>query len=569
LVGKDSFYHGVSDNEHDLAELAIRILKDGPVRTPSMREVETADAVFILGEDLINSAPMLGLAVRQAAKQQPMKEASKAHIPMWHDAANREFMQDKNGPIFIATIYNTKLDEIATATYHSTPDDIARIGFAVAHALDVSAPAVEKLSQAEQDLVAQIAKTLSAAEKPVIISGASCESESVLKAAANVAWALQKKNSQTGLILTMLECNSIGLAMMGGHRLNAAFDAVMNGHADTVIIMENDLYRHGKTKKVSEFLQRCKHVIVIDSLEQPAMKKANVVVPAGTFAESDGTIVSNEGRAQRFFQVYEPASVIRESWRWLAVIGEFIGNQQMSKWRGFEDVTKAIAAEEILLRDVDKITPPADFRIAGQRVPREPHRYSGRTAMTANINVSEPKPPIDTDSSLSYTMEGLRSLPPSSMIPFFWSPGWNSVQSVNKYQEEVGADLRGGNPGLRLLEPSANPAKYFTAVPEIFQALDEQLWIMPLHHIFGSEELSARAAAVSQRLVKPYVLINKEDAVRLNVLEGQLLSIEIGGQLYQLPVVESTVIKKNTAGMPYGLAGMAHAELPAWGVIKR
>ena len=30
LVGKDNFYHGVSDNEHDLANLAIRILRDGP-----------------------------------------------------------------------------------------------------------------------------------------------------------------------------------------------------------------------------------------------------------------------------------------------------------------------------------------------------------------------------------------------------------------------------------------------------------------------------------------------------------------------------------------------------------
>src|SRR5687767_167240 len=74
LVGKDNFYHGVSENEHDLANLAIKILHEGPARTPSMKEVETADAVFILGEDLTNTAPMLALAVRQSVRQQPLQQ---------------------------------------------------------------------------------------------------------------------------------------------------------------------------------------------------------------------------------------------------------------------------------------------------------------------------------------------------------------------------------------------------------------------------------------------------------------------------------------------------------------
>jgi NADH-quinone oxidoreductase subunit G len=570
LVGIDNFYNGVSDAEHDLTKLAIKFLKESPVRTPSLRQVEEADAVFILGEDLINTAPMLGLAVRQASKQKPMADVAKAHIPAWHDAAARELIQDNKGPVFIATIAPTKLDELATEKYNSTPDDIARLGFAVANILDPSSPAVNKLTEEEQSLARRIADSLSKAAKPVIISGVSCESEPVMKAAANIALALHKKNANTGIVFTMLECNSIGLTMMGGHRLNSAFDAVMNGHADTVIIIENDLYRHGKMATVDAFLKKCKNVIVMDHLEQPTLHKANVVVPAGTFAESDGTIVNNEGRAQRFFQVYESSNVIQESWRWLMSMGVFADNARMKEWRSFEDVTQAIATDEPLLKGVDKISPPADFRVAGQRIPRAPHRYSGRTAMTADVSVSEPKPPVDTDSPLSYTMEGLRALPPSSMIPFFWSPGWNSVQSVNKYQEEVGEELKGGNPGLRLLEPSkANEFPYFTAVPEIFNPLDDKIWIVPLHHIFGSEELSARAAAVSQRVVKPYVLINSNDATKFNLTDGQQFSFEIDGQLYKLPVKISTIIKPNVAGLPYGLPGVPHSELPAWASIKK
>src|SRR3546814_15696758 len=56
----------------------------------------------------------------------------------------------------------------------------------------------------------------------------------------------------------------------------------------------------------------------------------------------------------------------------------------------------------------------------------------------------------------SFTMEGYRGIPPSSVIPFFWAPGWNSVQSINKYQIEPGGPLHGGDPGKRLIPINGN-----------------------------------------------------------------------------------------------------------------
>jgi NADH-quinone oxidoreductase subunit G len=569
LVGEDNFYHGVSDTEHDLADLAVRILKDGSVRTPSTREVEKSDAVFILGEDLTNTAPILALSVRQAVKQQTARPAEKISIPRWHDAARREIMQDHTGPLFIATPNVTKLDEIATATYRTSPDEIARLGFAVAHLLDNAVADADNLAEDVRDLAQEIANTLSTAARPVIISGAGCASDAVMKAAANIAWALQKKNAETGLVLTVPECNTMGLAMMGGHRLHAAFNAVLNGHADTVIIMENDLYRHGMAAEVDEFLAASKKVIVLDHTGTRTSDKADIVIPGGTFAESDGVLVNNEGRAQRYFQVYECAGVIQESWRWLLNLGERAGNTRMASWRNFEDVTNAIAREEPLLKGVDHITPPSQFRIAGQRIPREPHRFSGRTAMHANVQVSEGKPPEDPDSALTYTMEGYRGQPPASMIPFFWAPGWNSVQSVNKYQEEVGASLRGDDPGVRLLEPRPGTVvNYFMGVPERFKPLDDHLWIVPLHHIFGSEELSARSASVAQRIPAPYVMVNAADAALLKISEGDVLTFEVERQAFALPVKISPDLPAGSAGVPYGLATVPYADLPEWGIIK-
>ena len=66
----------------------------------------------------------------------------------------------------------------------------------------------------------------------------------------------------------------------------------------------------------------------------------------------------------------------------------------------------AMAAAIPALAQVQQAAPGATFRIAGEKVPREPERYSGRTAMLANISVHEPKPPDDPDTPFSFSMEG-------------------------------------------------------------------------------------------------------------------------------------------------------------------
>ncbi|MBC6989021.1 NADH-quinone oxidoreductase subunit NuoG [Hymenobacter sp. BT491] len=570
LVGEANFYDGVSDAEHDLICLALRILREGPARSTSLREVEQADAVFILGEDLTNSAPMLALAVRQSVRQQPIaEEVPKAKFPVWQDAAVRELLQNERGPLFSATLDHTKLDEIATQTYFASPDDIARLGFAVAHLIHPDAAEAEGLLQEMQTLAQQIADALIAAKKPLVISGTSSGSEAVLNAAANIAAALVVREKAAGIVLTLPECNSLGLTMLGGHRLESAFDAIGNGHADTAIILENDLFRRAPQATVTRFLATCKQVIVLDHLHNPTTEKANILLPAGTFSEADGTLINNEGRAQRFYQVYPTPDDIQESWRWLMELGNVLSHNQIAKWRAFDDVLRAITTAQPELTGIEEITPHADFRIAGQRIPREPHRYSGRTAMRANLNVSEPKPPEDPDSAMSYTMEGYRGEPPASMIPFFWAPGWNSIQSTNKYQQEIGGHLHGGDPGVRLIEPAAKAAEaFFASAPEEFQPLAGHLLLLPVHHTFGSEELSMHAPGIHERAPSPYVMLNANDALAMKLAVGEPLEFNVGGQAYRLPVRISPDFPSGTAGLPVGLPGVPYAELPAWAILN-
>ena len=64
LVGEERFCTGLGDDEATLIELALSIQREGGATTPSLTDVEAADAILILGEDVLNTAPRIALAVR-------------------------------------------------------------------------------------------------------------------------------------------------------------------------------------------------------------------------------------------------------------------------------------------------------------------------------------------------------------------------------------------------------------------------------------------------------------------------------------------------------------------------
>jgi NADH-quinone oxidoreductase subunit G len=210
--------------------------------------------------------------------------------------------------------------------------------------------------------------------------------------------------------------------------------------------------------------------------------------------------------------------------------------------------------------------------VADERISRAPHRYSGRTAMRANIDVHEPKPPADADAPFSFTMEGYygRAQLPSALVPFFWAPAWNSVQSVNKFQDEIAGPLHGGDPGVRLLEPSADArAEYSQSVPEAFVPRKDAWRVVPLHHIFGDEELSAGAPAIAERLPTPYVALHPDDAAALGLTQGDSARVELGEAALDLAVRARAGLARGTVGLPVGLPDLIGVPGASWARLSR
>jgi NADH-quinone oxidoreductase subunit G len=571
LVGKENFYQGISETEAQLMRTILRTVNSGHIHIPSLKETEEADAVLILGEDLTNTAPLLALALRQAVNKKPFENARQINIPSWHDAALREFAQQEKGALFIAYPTKTKLDEIAADSLHISPDDIARLGFTIANCLNSTAPSPVNGEHETLNRARHIADILRKAERPLIICGTGLYNESVLKAASNIAFALGTKDKKASICFVVPECNSMGLAMMQAPSLKQAAEALEKGEADTVIVLENDLYRSSSKKDIDDFFDHCKHIIVLDHLHNETTNRASVLIPVGTFAEADGTMVNNEGRAQCFFQVFMPKNEnFRESWRWLDEFRQFKNGTSPEDIIIPGDLMADMVELMPQFKGAEMAAPPADFRIFGQKIPREPHRYSGRTAMLANINVSEPKPPEDPDSALSFTMEGYKGMPPAPLIPFFWAPGWNSVQSINKYQAEVGGPLRGGDPGKRLFPETPVPEMVFLdTIPPAFKPLPGEWLLMPLSHIFGSEELSIYTPGVEERSPRPYVAISKDDAENFNISESEIMKVQISDQNYELPVRIKEELPKGLAGIPFNIPGLSGIAWPAKGILMK
>ncbi len=564
LVGSGRFSSGLPRIEHDATTALLEAMRNAPDGPGSLRDAERADAVLILGEDPNNTAPRLALALRQSVRNEPIRADAGSRIPRWHDRAIRDFVQDRKGPLFIAWPASTRLDDLAAGTHRAAPDEIARLGFAVAHAIDPQSPAVTDLDDSASDLASRIARALKEADRPMVVSGTALRSPAIIAAAAATVHALRRTGSGGSSFLAVApEANTIGDAMLEGAPLETLEQQLESGEVDTLVILENDIYRRLPAPATDRIISKARRIIALDSIATATTNRADVVLPAGSFAESDGTFVNHEGRAQRFFQPLPPAGDVLEAWRWIGRIAAETGTSKQNEWDRLDRVLTALARDCPELAPARDAAPDAAFRANGQRFPRAPRRFSGRTSILSHLSVHEPKPPEDSDSPLSFTMEGHSGQPPAALVSHYWSPGWNSSQALNKFQSEVAGPARGGDPGARLIPGNGPNERPSTAIPAPVPDDDQTLLAVPCYEVFGSDELSARAPAVAERIPKPYVALAPTDAEHHGLDSGDSLNLLIGELRVSAPVRLDPKLPPGLCGIPAGMPGWSVPHLPA------
>jgi len=652
LVGFDNFSTGLNHHQQALVNKCIEVLSTEGIYNPSMTDIETHDAVLVLGEDITQTSSRVALSVRQAAKNEGLKMAAALQTQPWLAEPVKRIAQDALSPVYVIDVTQTKLEDISKVSVVATPEDITKLGFKVADEIanfaddlaeiaDPQAADASAETDGMQALAQQIAYDLIQADKPLVVSGSSLSSTALIEAAAQITQALTQKRAaikateqqqveahnakvqaaqakaandqpeedqdlsakpnkpetgvnteaqddverepaenlelkevnnkyqaQAGIYLTVPDANSMGVCMLGGQSV----EELLATDYDVVVVAENQLTDAIDANKLTQLLTD-KTVIALDHQLLDWHKDVDIVLPAASFAEADGTLISAEGRAQRFFQVYDneyyhPMSSIKEGWRWIHAVHSSIEGRDVD-WTQLDDVINALIATHPKLAGIKGAAPDADYRITGLKIARQPRRYSGRTAMRAPISVHEPMQPKDLDTGLTFSMEGYSGKEtPSSMIPFANAAGWNSPQAWNKYQDKVGGHLKNGDPGVRLFDQLERLATRQYVAPEAMSSNTTDLQqgqakLVPIHNIYASSMMASRSPIVAEQLPVATWRIGIDDAKDWNIAAGDYLAIEIDKQQITLPVQLVGYLAEGCIGYPVGQVSIIHPSMPA------
>ena len=100
----------------------------------------------------------------------------------------------------------------------------------------------------------------------------------------------------------------------------------------------------------------------------------------------------------------------------------------------------------------------------------------------------------------------------------------------------MGGSLKGGDSGIRLFDRLAKrPARTFVAPTQVLVNADS-FRLVPMHHIFGSGEFTVKTPAMETRIPEAVFAVSEQDAERLNVQDGQKITVKAGETSIVLPV---------------------------------
>jgi len=570
LVGRDKFCSGFGAEDAAL-RATVSAIVEGGVHTATLPEVEAADLVIILGEDVTQTAPRLALALRQTVRNVGLEQAATMGVQYWQDTAVRNIAQNTRTPLIELVTASTRLADIASDTVTFAPADIARVGFALAHALGAG-PEVDGLSSTDIALVARLQALVDNAERPLIISGCSSHNVSVVAAAQSVAAAVAQKHASTRVVYVAPEANSVGLGLLDPNALSLEEigAAARNGEIKTLVVLENDLYRRAPKAQVDALLGSVANLVVLDTMEHLTAEAAQLVLPVASYAECEGTLVNNEGRAQRFYPPITASEDRPPAWHWLRSLAGAMKHSSLAELTQIDDVIDAIATDVPLLAGVIDASPKASYRDrVGLKAARQPHRYSGRTAMYANKTLHEPKTQADDDSALAYSMEGESQSLPGALRSFVWDPGWNSNQSLHKFQDEIGGSLKGGSSGARLINATGHPVSGRSDVPDAFERRQGSWCLTPQYRLYGSDEMSAYATPVAEMMTGAPITLSPADVESLALGAEDGVSIVIDELSVDCAVIIDPLLPAGTAGFVVGHPEMLNLRAGSYVALEK
>ena len=273
----------------------------------NLGEMGNGDAIIVFASDLHEEAPIWWLRVKQAAQ--------------------------RGAKVFTFNVRQTRLDQVSTELVLYKPGDAINTARALLNG-------VKMADSAGEGGVAAVAKAISEAENVVAFYGFEGltvdETDAVARILGNMLMVnnnIGKANN--GLIAVWPHNNTQGAWDMG---VNPAYGPGYAKLADAgksaAEIYENGadaLYIMGADPVGDGLMAGRKNVgfmVVQDLFLNETAKIADVVLPAQSWAERDGTFTNGERRVQRYYPAIAPIGKSRADWQILGQIGERMGGSK-------------------------------------------------------------------------------------------------------------------------------------------------------------------------------------------------------------------------------------------------
>ena len=139
----------------------------------------------------------------------------------------------------------------------------------------------------------------------------------------------------------------VSLSPTAGLALTEIFPAVLEGNIKAMYLVgENPVLSDPDSKHVREALDKLDFLVVQDIFLTETARLADVVLPAASFAEKDGTFTNTERRVQRVRQAIEPIGDSRPDWWITCQIAERMGGKGFD----FEDPSH-------IMQEITSLTP--------------------------------------------------------------------------------------------------------------------------------------------------------------------------------------------------------------------
>lgn len=235
----------------------------------SMREIEKADSILVVGADPLNEAPGLALAVRQAQR-------SGAAIVVIDPR-----------PVSLPCPF----EHVALA-----PWEMSRF---LSDLMKEGGGEGEETVPPDPKIPVHLRGKFHGSRNPVIICGTAISDEATVELAADFALALKGEQQRAGLFYLMPGANSFGAALFSSEdgTFEQTLQKIESGAVKGLLVVENDLFRyfpdHGRLEQA---LDRLDLMVVIDYLPSRTAQRAQILLPSLTLFETKSTFINQEGR---------------------------------------------------------------------------------------------------------------------------------------------------------------------------------------------------------------------------------------------------------------------------------